>query len=107
MAEPDAAGQPPRPPAESPRKASRPLSFVAAIRQMERQTAPLVAEMERAAKLGRQLEAAAAPARRMMAALGLEEGDPPPRHRSRNGHPTHRRRRIGQASKLKTRLRMF
>jgi hypothetical protein len=45
---------------------------------MERQTAPLVAEMERAAKLGRQLEAAAAPARRMMAALGLEEGDPPP-----------------------------
>jgi hypothetical protein len=57
MVEPDAAGPPPDGKADSRPKRSRPLSIAEAARQMERQRAPLVAEIERAARERRWIDA--------------------------------------------------
>ena len=76
MVEPDAAG-PALPDGHTtpPPKASRPISIAAAVRQMKRQAAPLRAEMARAEKLRRQIEAFTEPARRLAAEFGLDEAD--------------------------------
>ena len=65
MAEPDAAGPPPDGKADPRPKRSRPLSIAEAVRQMERQRAPLVAEIERAARERRWIDAE----------FGLEDSD--------------------------------
>ena len=56
MVEPDAAGPPPDGKADSRPKRSRPLSIAEAVRQMERQRAPLAAEIERAARAHRWID---------------------------------------------------
>jgi len=55
MTKPDENGPVPDGRVGQRQKASRPFTIAAAIRQMERQTAPLKAEIERAAEFGRQI----------------------------------------------------
>jgi hypothetical protein len=77
MTEPKEAGPVPDGHVDPRSKASRPITIAAAVREMERQSAPLRAEMERGQKLRRQIDQWAAPLRRAVADLGLDEEPDP------------------------------
>lgn len=68
MAEPDATGPVPDEHADPRPKPPRPLTIAAAIRQMQRQAAPIEAEIARAAEFGR----------RIAGEFGLEDSDAAP-----------------------------
>jgi len=73
MAEPEESGPAPDGHAGPRRKSSRPTTIAAAIRDVERQSAPLRAEMERREKLRNQIDRWAEPLHRVAAELGLTE----------------------------------